>query len=419
MESIYDVIVIGGGQTGLAASYYLNQNNLSHVVLERGRIGESWLSQRWDSFMLNTPNWINTMPGESYTGHDREGFSSAHDFAGSLKDYSAKHSLPVKENTKVISLDKPGGSNLFRISVEENGNNREYTCRQVVIASGCQNKEMVPGFSNNISPYVVQLHAGEYRNSWQLPDGGVLVTGSAQSGVQIAEDLLDSGRDVYFSTSMVPRARRRYRGRDMADWFITTKFFDVKKDDVTDPQILNVKQPQISGLGKRGHTVSLQYLAKRGATILGKLAGGEGTKVFFQPDAGKHVKYADEFSKKFKDMIDGYITQSGMDAPGPEPDFADEPDVNCECDSGITSLDLKANNINSIVWTTGFGADYSWIKLPAFDNQQRPKHNNGVGEIDGMYYLGLIWQRKRKSGIIYGTGEDAEYIAERISEKKK
>jgi putative flavoprotein involved in K+ transport len=419
MESIYDVIVIGGGHAGLATSYCLNQNNLSHVVLERGRIGESWLSQRWDSFKLNTPNWINKLPGYEYIGNDREGFSSAQDFAGMLRDYSVKHSLPVMENAKVISLDKSSGTNGFRISVSENGNVKEYNCRQVVIASGCQNDMRIPGFAQNISPDILQIHAGDYRNSWQIPDGGVLVTGSAQSGVQIAEDLLDSGRDVYFSTSMVPRARRRYRGRDMAEWFILTKFFDVKKEEVPDPQMLTIKQPQISGLGKRGHTVSLQYLAKHGATILGKLQGAEGTKVFFRPDAGKHVKFADEFSKKFRDMIDGYITQSGMDAAGPEPDFADEPDVNCECDSGITTLDLKGNNINSIIWTTGFGGDYSWINLPALDSNRQPKHKDGVSDIEGMYYTGLVWQRKRKSGIIYGAAEDAEYIAERIREKRK
>jgi putative flavoprotein involved in K+ transport len=328
-----------------------------------------------------------------------------------------KNSLPVKENSKVISLDKTPDSKQFKVTVAVNGDINEYVSRQVVIASGCMNRKRIPDFSKNISPDIVQLHASQYRNSWQLPDGGVLVTGSGQSGCQIAEDLLDSGRDVYFSTSKVPRAPRRYRGKDVVEWFIASKFWDVRKDEVTDPQILNMKNPQISGVGRLGHSLSLQYLASRGAKILGKLHDAEDTKAFFEPNASMHVKFADEFSKKIKDMVDGFIKQSGIEAPEPEPDIADEPDINADCASDITSLDLKKNNINSIIWTIGFGADYSWINLPAFDNDRQPEHKDGVSVVDGLYFLGLNWLRKRKSATIYGTIEDAEFISERINEK--
>lgn len=418
-NSVYDVIIVGGGHAGLSASYRLNQNNLNHIVFEQGRIGESWLSQRWDSFKLNTPNHINALPGYSYNGSDGEGFRSANDFADTLKDYSVKHSLPVKENAKVISLDRSPGLKHFRFKVAENGDIKDYKCSQVVIASGCMNEKRNPPFSKNISPEILQFHAGEYRNPEELPGGGVLVAGSGQSGCQIVEDLLDSGRDVHFSTSMVPRVPRRYRGKDITEWYVLTKFFDVKKEELTDPQMLAIKQPQISGVGRQGHTVSLQYLAKRGAAILGKLNFAEDTKVFFLPNAAMHVKFADEFSKKIKDMVDGFIRQNKMDAPEPEPDIADEPDEDAECASNITSLDLKGKNIKSIIWTTGFGADNSWIKLPAFDNYKQPKHKEGVSEIDGMYFLGFNWLRKRKSGIIYGINEDSEYITERISERSR
>jgi putative flavoprotein involved in K+ transport len=318
----------------------------------------------------------------------------------------------VEENTRVVSISKP--DRYFSVSADNNGDLKQFRSAKLVVASGCMNETSIPPFAKNISGDIVQVHAGEYRNSWQLPDGAVLVAGSGQSGVQIAEDLMESGRDVYFSTSKVPRVPRRYRGEDITAWMIKTNFFDLKTDEVTDPMIFNLRQPQISGVGKHGHTMSLQYLAMHGVKILGKLHNADNTKVYFHPDAAANVKYADEFSAKFKQMVDGYITQNNLTAPDAEDDFADRPDVNAKCASDITSLDLAENNISSIVWTTGFNTDYSWMKLPVFNGDSKPKQSGGVGAIDGLYFMGLTWMRKRKSAIIYGINEDAEYISGRV-----
>lgn len=415
--STYDVIVIGAGQAGLGISYFLQKNGLNHVVFEKGRIGESWLSQRWDSFALNTPNHLSVLPGDIYNGIDPEGFISAKEFAGALNKYASRFQLPVRENSKVAALENNIDSLQFKVSVSENGSVKDYFSRQAVIASGSMNEKKIPSFSDKISPNIVQLHTGEYKNSAQLPKGSVLVVGSAQSGCQIAEDLLDEGRRVFLSTSMVPRARRRYRGKDMVEWFSITRFFDLPTDEVTDPKILAIKQPQISGVGKLGHTVSLQYLAKRGATIFGKLNNAENTTIFLQPNAAVHVKFADDYSIKFKEMIDSYIQQNGISAPQPENDEADLPDPMCSCASNLSTLDLIENDIHTIIWTTGFGADFSWIKVPVLDHNGNPKHKNGISEIEGLYFIGFPWLRRRKSGIILGIKEDAEFIANEIMKK--
>lgn len=200
------------------------------------------------------------------------------------------------------------------------------------------------------------------------------------------------------------------------DWLNVTQYLDLTTDKVADPQMLKMKQPQVSGTGALGHTVSLQSLARQGAIILGKVDRAEGSTIFFQPNASTHVKFADDFSKKIKDMIDGYINQNALEAPQNEPDLADEPDISASCASELTSLDLKEKNIRTIIWTTGFGADFSWIKLPVMSSDRNPAHKNGLSDIKGLYFLGFPWLRKRKSGIIFGIGEDAEFIAGQIIE---
>jgi putative flavoprotein involved in K+ transport len=413
-NSVYDVIVIGAGHAGLSVSYFLKKQGLNHVIFERGRIGESWRSQRWDSFKINTPSWINNLPGEKYEGSYPDGFYHLNEFIEYLYKYASRHSLPVKENSKVISLDEGGSDGKFKLKVSANGSTNDYFCSQVVVASGIMNEKTVPSFSSEISPDIFQIHASEYRNPARLPEGAVLVVGSGQSGCQISEDLVGAGRKVYLSTSKVPRAPRRYRGKDTVYWFVKSGFWDVETGNISDPQIFQMRQPQISASGPLGHTLSLQSLTKEGAVILGKLDKANGEIIYFQPNAAGHVRFADESSKKIKDMIDEFILKNGIDAPPPEKDEADEPDLTASCASDITELNLKENGITSIVWTTGFGADFSWIKLPVLDNKGNPKHVNGISEVEGVYFLGFPWLRKRKSGIICGIAEDAEFIAEKI-----
>jgi putative flavoprotein involved in K+ transport len=411
-ENSFDVIIAGAGFAGLSASYYLKKYGLKHIVFERGQIGESWRSQRWDSFRMNSTNKLNVLPGMTCEASDADAFASASEFVSSMEQYASIHQLPVTEKAKVISIDKPG--DLFHVAVSSNGSIKNYSCRQVLIASGVSNEIKLPAFSKNISKNIKQLHAGEYRNADQLPMGAVLVVGGAQSGCQIVEDLLAAGRIIYFSTSMVGRIPRWYRGKDIFDWLIDTKFYDVKAEEVEDPKTLDLRNPQVSGTGNVKESISLQSMAKKGATILGKMYDADDNNVFFEPNAAMHVKYADEISQKTKNMIDDFIIANNLPAPAPHYDEADVPDVDAACASSVTALNLRENNISSIIWSTGFNVDFSYIKLPVFNTEGKLMHKDGIQATPGLYFLGYPWLRSRKSPILFGILDDAKFVANKI-----
>lgn len=409
---VLDVIVVGGGHAGLSASYYLKQARLDHVVLERGQIGESWRSQRWDGFMLNSANKLNTLPGYEHQGGDPDGFRSAKALANTFADYASAFGLPVVENARVLSIKKNEESGLFEVVVSQSGRIERCLCRQVILASGMKSETRVPALADGFPPGVRQLHAGAYRHADQLPAGAVLVVGGAQSGCQIADDLADAGRTVYLSTSLVARVPRRYRGRDIMDWLVQLGFFDARAEDIADLAMRHMKPPQLTGAGRGQRTISLQALARKGVTLLGKLAGTDGQTVVFQPDAPQHVAFADDFSAQVKGMIDGFVAGNQLVVPAPEPDANDLPDADAACASTVTALDLDKSGITSVIWATGFGADFSYVHLPVFDRDGYPKHVDGVTDVEGLYFLGLEWLRNRKSALLLGIKDDARFIVE-------
>ena len=142
------------------------------------------------------------------------------------------------------------------------------------------------------------------------------MAGSGQSGCQIVEDLLDAGRKVFFSTSMVARVPRRYRGRDIMEWLLDMKFFDTRPQDVPDPAMLHMKPPQLTGVGGN-RTISLQMLAKKGAVITGKAHNADNKIIQLQPNAAQHVQFADHFSQMIKNTIDEIIGKQKLEAPPP------------------------------------------------------------------------------------------------------
>ena len=247
-ERVFDVIVVGAGYAGLAASYHLKKYGIDHLVFDRGRIGESWRTQRWDSFRTNSTNKLNVLPGQDWTDESTaDAFATTSELVSSFEKYSCSHQLPVLQNSNVISVDKQG--NFLHAVVSSGGISTNYRSRQILVASGAANKIKIPEISKNISPDVTQLHTSQYRNPAQLPKGAVLVVGSAQSGCQIAEDLVDGGKQVYLSTSMVGRFPRWYRGKDIFYWLVDTKFYEIKADEVDDPKLFEARPPQISGIG--------------------------------------------------------------------------------------------------------------------------------------------------------------------------
>lgn len=412
--SILEVIVVGAGHAGLSLSYYLKQLGLEHVVFEKGRIGESWRSQRWNGLTLNTMNRLNTLPGASQKIKKPEAFGTAMEFVSSLEAYVSGFQLPVSENSNVVSVEKPAGSPFFIVTVsQENEPPRSYNAWQVVIASGSENNKVIPPFAHLIADEVRQLHSSEYRGPMELGEGAVMVVGSGQSGCQLTEELLDAGRIVYLCTSKVPRIPRRYRGRDIMDWLIETKYYDVKTAMVADTGLTRMREPLLRG-NADGLTLSLQYLAGRGATLTGRMTDGSQDELFFDDNVPKHIQFADEFSSSVKEMIDTHIRRLQQQHPDPEVDEADLPAEVSDFMQAVPSLRLSECGIRTIIWATGLKGNFSYLKLPVVDSSGLPIHQNGVTEVEGLYFIGLPWLRSRKSNHIFGIKDDAGFISNKI-----
>jgi putative flavoprotein involved in K+ transport len=403
-----EVVVVGAGQAGLAASYYLAQSGIDHVVLERGTIGESWRSQRWDSFRLNTPNWSNALPGAAFLAGTPDAFAHADDLLSFFEGYARSFALPVRANCEVTSLNRRPGGDYELVTLEG-----PLIGRSVILATGSMSRPRIPVMARHLPGDIVSLSAGTYRSPESLPEGSVLVVGSGQSGCQIAEDLLRSGRRVYLSASRVARAPRTHRGRDIFEWMRDTGALEIRLDELDDPSVQHATQAQVSGTDG-GHTVSLQSLARDGATLLGRVLAVRGGTLELGDDLRECIDFADEQAAKIRKDIDAFIEHEGIDAPEAEPDPGEPPLPDLGGSDGWRSLDLHGAGITSVVWCTGFDADWGWVKIDVFDDRGRPRHRGGVTESPGLYFLGFPWLSKRKSGILYGVGEDAARIVRHI-----
>lgn len=404
MTKEFNTIIIGGGQAGLSVSYFLQMQNHSHIVLEQAaQAGNAWRNQRWDSFTFVTPNWTIKLPGAEYNGNDPNGYMPRDEIVEYFENYISKYNLPVHFNEKVLSVEKQNGK--FQVTT----NNSIYTSGNVVIATGSFQKPRLPQFSKNISSDILQLHSTEYRNPSQLPKGNVMVVGSAQSGCQITEDLRKAGRKVFLSTGKVGRLPRRWRGKDIMVWVDKIGMFDESVNGLPSPQSKFAANPQLTGVDG-GYTINLHQFARDGVTLLGRLLNVENGKAIFDSDLFENLKKIDSFESEVIRFIDDIIDKSSESVPKETlPDFKDG--YNSEI---ITELDLKESNISSIIWACGFSFDYSIVKLPVFDEAGYPFHKNGVSEISGLYFVGLLWLSKAKSSLLYGVGEDAEFIASKI-----
>jgi len=409
----FDVIVIGAGSAGLGVGYHLKSAGSEFVILEQGRVGESWRSQRWDTFAVNTPNWSNGLPGSPYDGDDPDGFVLRDELVESFERHAERHSLPIRTGTTVVRASAAGDRFIVE-TVDADGLSATLTADDIVVAAGGQRVPKVPAISTRFPESVTQLHAAEYRSSDPLPEGAVVVIGSAQSGCQVAEDLLSQGRTVYLCTSRVARAPRRYRGRDVISWFVEAGLMDHTVDDLEDPMMRYAAQPQVSGVGRRGRTVSLQGLDQQGCRLMGRLHDVADGILITDASLAAHVEFADEFSAELKQNLDAFIEVKGLEAPAAEVDPIDAPAEPEVSGAGITSLDLEEAGVRSVIWCTGFGGDFSWLNVPVFDDDGHPVHDRGVSPVGGIYFLGLPWLHTRKSGIILGIEEDARFVTDAI-----
>ena len=400
-----DTVVVGGGQAGLAISYYLSQEGREHVVLERApAVANAWRNQRWDSFTLVTPNFQVRMPGAEYNGTDPYGFMSLAEVVKYFDDYVERFRLSVHCEVEVFSVEKMQEEYLVRTS------EGDYQADNVVIATGLYQSPKIPHFSTAIPADILQIHSMEYRNLSYLRDGAVLVVGTGQSGAQIAEEIYQSGRRVYLSIGSAGRVPRRYRGKDINDWFTRMGMFDTKVGELKSPQAKFAPHPQISGKNG-GESLNLHQFARDGVVLLGHVRDVRQGQLIIAPDLKETLAKVDRFEIDALQMVDDYILRMGLSAPpGDVPQLRDgyEQEV-------ISELDLRASGISTVIWATGYTFDFSLVKLPVFDGNGYPIQKRGVTEYNGLYFLGMPWLHSRKSGILFGVGDDAAYMAAHIA----
>jgi putative flavoprotein involved in K+ transport len=413
---VIDAVIIGAGQGGLAASWHLKRRGLEHVVLERGRVGESWRSQRWDSFALNTPAWMNRLPGGPADLVPGDAFLTRDAWIDHLQAYADGHRMPVRTLTAVTSVMAGRRAGTLLVSTTGEGGGDAIETRHVVVASGAQVVPSVPPLSAALPSWVRQLHTADYRAPAALPSGAVLVVGSAQSGVQVAEDLLDAGRTVYLCTSRVGRLRRRQRGRDTLEWLVDVGFYEMSPEQLPDPRLQFEPIPQISGVGRFGHTVSLQSMAERGVRLLGRPVGVEGDRVLLDDSVGANITHGDAVSAEINAAIERGIREAGRTPPPLEPDPADEPHPDPGSVHGPAALDLEASGVSTVIWATGYRGDFGFLPETVRNDHGDPIHDRGAARIPGIHFVGLRWMTTRKSGLIFGADVDAAAMADRIAD---
>ena len=398
-----DVVVVGAGQAGLAVSYYLRAYGAEHIVLERGRIAESWRSARWDSFTLVTPHWMTRLPGCGLAGGTGRDFLPILSVVGLLERFA--HGLPVRDGVEVRSVT--AGSGGYQVVTSAG----TIAARAVVIAGGGQRCPVIPGLASRLPAGVHQSDAGRYRNPAALPPGAVLVVGSGQSGAQIADELATSGRDVLLATSRVPRVPRRYRGRDVHEWAVELGLYDQPTEAVTDPTEFREPHPMLSG-GGGGHTISHAQLARDGVRLLGRLTGAEAGMLRFGPDLPGNIAYADHRAALFRHAVDEYVTRTGIVAPPPDIDPAERSQPMAEPPE---KLSMRAERIAAVIWCTGFGPDTGWLRVPVLGPDGSPAHTHGITAFPGLYVAGYPWLSTRGSGLLYGVAADAARVAQHIA----
>lgn len=401
-----DVLVIGGGQAGIAASEHLRKAGIDHIVLERARIAERWRSERWDSLVANGPAWHDRFPGMQFSGFAADAFVPKEQVADYLVQYAASINAPIREGVTVTKVSRKPNSSGF---VAQTSAGRIQT-RYVICATGAFQHPVVPLIVPDIDT-LTQMHSSAYRNPQDLHEGNVLVVGAGSSGVQIATEIMQSGRKTFLSVGSHDRPPRRYRGRDFCWWLGVLNLWDAEASEQSSHTTIAVTGAH------GGYTIDFRDMANQGMTLLGLAERFENGMLYFADNLAQNIRQGDKNYLATLDMADAYVERNGMDLAeepearllGPEPACMTDP---------IRQLDLQAESIKTIIWATGFGVDYSWLNVNALTDDGRPKHKRGVSSEPGVYFLGLPWQSRRGSSFIWGVWHDASFIVDHINKQE-
>jgi putative flavoprotein involved in K+ transport len=401
-----DTVIIGGGQAGLAMSCCLREHGVKHIVLERGRVGERWRSERWDSLRLLTPNWQSRLPHWHYKGDDPDGYMTTQEFVEHLERYARSFNAPVYDGTTVQAVENVARGS-YRITTDRG----VWMARNVVIATGHCDVPWVPPIASGLADDLHQVVPSDYRNPGQLPTGNVLVVGASATGAQLAEELAAAGRQVTLAVGRHTRLPRTYRGRDILWWIDTMGGFMAPADPADEAKS---PAPQLVG-APDNRSLDVQQLQRRGVRLAGKVTGVEGHRVRFGRNLAEVVRAADKQMEITLAKIDEFAATMGLDDMTgtkeiiPPTRLRDVP----------TEIDLEEEGITTVLWATGYRRSYPWLKVPVLDERGEILHRSGVTDEPGLYVLGLRFQRRKNSNFIDGVGNDAAELARHLVERRR
>ena len=402
----HDTVVIGGGQAGLAMSYHLQHRGREHIIIERSRIAERWFSERWTSLRYQFPNWTLQLPGFGYRGDDPDAFASIREISRYIEDYAQFINAPIRCGVAAVSLRPASDGSGFIIDAT----GATLAASRVVIATGPFQRPNVPSCTSNFPAYILQLHASNYVAPEQLPPGAILVVGSGASGCQIAEELYQSGRTVYLCVCRHRIAPRRYRGLDLARWAVDLGIMDRRIDSFPGRKI----PPSLVITGANGgHDIDLRRFVADGVVILGRLKSVDDGTLLLGDDGEDVLAAADKTFDDFKIAADEHVRAAGLHLPANDCTNA-APDRTPV--KPIATLDLKGANITSVIWGTGYGFAFDWLKVPVLNESGSPIQERGVTPYPGLYFLGLHWMHTFSSGTVVGVGGDAAHLAQCMTE---
>ncbi len=406
--SSHEVVIIGGGQAGLSASWQLTQRGIEHVVLEQHDVGYAWREERWDSFCLVTPNWQCALPGHPYAGPDPHGFMGRDEIVRYISGFAASFDAPVRAGVRVLSLrsSEAGG---YAIHTSDG----EFRARQVVVCTGGYHDAIIPGCASRLDPAIRQIQAAHYRNPNSLPEGAVLVVGTGQSGCQIAEDLHLAGRKVHLCVGEAPRVARRYRGRDVVDWLHRMGYYDMPVEQHPLREGVRDKTNHYVTGRDGGRDIDLRKRALEGMQLYGRLLDMQGSTVSVAEDLARNLDSADAVNQSIKTSIDQWI-ENRVEAPAEAPYLPPWSPARER-----SSIDCAGSGITGVVWCIGFRMNFGWIEAPVFDARGAPRHHRGVTEQEGLYFLGLPWLHSWGSGRMSGVARDSEYLASEIEKRRR
>ena len=347
----FDTIVVGGGNAGLAAGYYLRQSGARFVILDAGeRVGDGW-RHRWDSLRLFTTARYSSLPGMRLP-IPLSGQATKDEMADYLEAYVEHFDLPVRTGIRIDRLERHDGQFVLTAG------GQEFQARSVIVATGSQRDPRIPAFSRELDPSITQLHSGEYRNPSQLRDGAVLVVGAGNSGADIAMDLVKA-HPIWLSgpdTGHIPVDIDRWFSRHVA--FHVVRFIGV--------HVLTIRTPIGRRVGEK------------------KMATG---------DPLVRVK------PRWLEAAGVQRVPRTVAAVGGRPQLEDG----------------RVLDVQNVVWCTGFGKDLSWVDLPIFDDQGEVRHERGVAvDEPALGFVGLRFQFAFASDVLPGFNRDARYVVDRL-----